>query len=184
MRGEEFDLFASADIFIGGVKQMKTRTLKGAVALGSLTVAVALLAALGPAQAQIGSGQAPSGPPLAPTGPGAGSFPQSFLIPGTNTSLSLYGKVALGIHDNIGSMHTADTGPQPTDGYPNLGSLYLRGPGASGGTTPNQVWRSFHGGLYAQTGFTNFAFETACPAISARSRPSCLDFGAFGQQAN
>ncbi len=143
---------------------MNARTLKGAVALGSLTAAVALLAGLSTAQAQIGFGQRPSGPPVAPTGPGAGSFPQSFLIPGTNTSLSLYGKVALGIHDNIGSMHTADTGPQPTDGYPNLGSLYLEGPGASGGTTLNQVWRSFHGGLRAQTGFTNFAFETRTPS--------------------
>ncbi len=45
-----------------------------------------------------------------------------------------------------------------------MGSLYLEGPGASGGTTPNQVWRSFHGGLRAQTGFTNFAFETRTPS--------------------
>ena len=70
---------------------MNTRSLKGAVALGSLTATVALLAGLGTAQAQMGAGQA-GPPPAAPTGPGAGSFPQSFLIPGTNTSLSLYGK--------------------------------------------------------------------------------------------
>ena len=95
---------------------MKTQSFKGAVALGSLTATVALLAGLGSAQAQIGTGQ--GGPPAAaPTaGPGAGSFPQSFLIPGTNTSLSLYGKVQMSIHDNIGSQHTSETTPEPDDG--------------------------------------------------------------------
>ena len=164
---------------------MNTRTLKGAVALGSLTAAVALLAGLGTAQAQIGSGQAPSGPPVAPTGPGAGSFPQSFLIPGTNTSLSLYGKIQLSVHDNIGSMHTADQGPQPTAGDPNLGSLYLEGPGASGGTTPNQVWRSIHGDLRAQAASTNFAFETRTPSDLGEIKTVMLvDFSLFSGQNN
>src|ERR1700722_7811307 len=107
---------------------MKTRSAKGAVALGSLTATVALLAGLGSAQAQIGGGQ-PATPPVAPTGAGSGSFPQSFLIPGTNTSLSLYGKVALGISDNIGSMHLSDTSPSGagTTPFP-IGSLALEGP--------------------------------------------------------
>ena len=97
---------------------MKTRSMKGAVALGSLTATVALLAGLGTAQAQVGAGQVPAGPPVAPSGPGAGSFPQSFLIPGTNTSLSLYGKISLGVQDNIGSMHLNDTSPSGGGGTP------------------------------------------------------------------
>src|SRR5579884_4040496 len=141
---------------------MNTRSVKGAIALGSLTATVALLAGLSTAQAQIGSGQA-GPPPAAPTGPGAGSFPQSFLIPGTNTSLSLYGKVQLSIHDNIGSQHTSDQTPQPAQGAPGLGSLALEGPGASGGTSFSNVSRSIHGGLRAQAQSTNFAFETRTP---------------------
>src|SRR5262249_46346067 len=112
---------------------MNTRRLKGAVALGSLTAAVALLGGLGAAQGPMRSGQGgPPGP--APQGASAGSFPQSFLIPGTNTSLSLYGKVQLSVHENIGSMHTSDTTPLPTQGAPGLSSLLLEGPGAAGGT--------------------------------------------------
>src|SRR5690348_16242298 len=138
---------------------MRTPIRQGAVALGSLTATVALLAGLGTAQAQIGAGQARSGPPVAPTGPGAGSFPQSFLIPGTNTSLSLYGKIQMSIHDNIGSQHTSETTPSPTTGAPGMNSLLLEGPGASGGTSFSNVFRSFHGGLRASAASTNFAFE-------------------------
>jgi hypothetical protein len=164
---------------------MNTRTLKGAIALGSLTATVALLAGLGTAQAQIGSGQAPSGPPVAPTGPGAGSFPQSFLIPGTNTSLSLYGKVQMSIHDNIGSQHTSDTTPVPTTGAPTLGSLFLEGPGASGGTSFTNVYRSFHGGLRSQVKSTNFAFETRTPTDLGEVKTVMLvDFGLFAGQNN
>jgi hypothetical protein len=142
---------------------MKTRSAKGAVALGSLTATVALLAGLGSAQAQMGAGQ-PASPPVAPTGPGAGSFPQSFLIPGTNTSLSLYGKVALGISDNIGSMHLSDTSPSGAGATPfPIGSLALEGPGAAGGVTVGQLDRSIHGGLRAAVKGTNFAFETRTP---------------------
>src|SRR6201996_8566142 len=126
---------------------MRTPIRQGAVALGSLTAAVALLAGLGSAQAQIGTGQAGPAPAAPTSGPGAGSFPQSFLIPGTNTSLSLYGKVQMSVHDNIGSQHTSETTPSPTTGAPGLNSLLLEGPGASGGTSFNQQFRSFHGGL-------------------------------------
>ena len=164
---------------------MNTRTLKGAVALGSLTAAVALLAGLGTAQAQIGSGQRPSGPPVAPTGPGAGSFPQSFLIPGTNTSLSLYGKIQLSVHDNIGSMHTSDQSPSPAQGAPNLGTLYLEGPGASGGTSFSNVFRSIHGGLRAQVNSTNFAFETRTPSDLGEIKTVMLvDFSLLAGQGN
>jgi len=164
---------------------MNTRSFKGAVALGSLTATVALLAGLGTAQAQIGAGQAPAGPPVAPTGPGAGSFPQSFLIPGTNTSLSLYGKIQLSVHDNIGSMHTSDQGPSPAQGAPNIGTLYLEGPGAAGGTSFNQEFRSIHGGLRAQANSTNFAFETRTPSDLGEIKTVLLvDFSLLAGQGN
>jgi hypothetical protein len=163
---------------------MNTRSVKGAIALGSLTAAVALLAGLGTAQAQIGSGQA-GPPPAAPTGPGAGSFPQSFLIPGTNTSLSLYGKVQLSLHDNIGSQHTSDQTPQPAQGAPGLNSLALEGPGASGGTTFSNVSRSFHGGLRAQASSSNFAFETRTPTDLGEVKTVLLvDFSSLASQSN
>jgi hypothetical protein len=154
------------------------------MALGSLTATVALLAGLGSAQAQIGSGQ--GGPPgAAPTGAAAGSFPQSFLIPGTNTSLSLYGKVQLSVHDNWGSMHTSDTTPLPTQGAPGLGSLLLEGPGAAGGTSFNQVYRSIHGGLRAQANSTNFAFETRTPSdLGEIKTVTLVDFGLLAGQGN
>ena len=163
---------------------MNTRSFKGAVALGSLTATVALLAGLGSAQAQLGSGQA-GPPPAAPTGPGAGSFPQSFMIPGTNTSLSMYGKVQLSIHDNIGSQHTSDTTPLPTNGAPGLSTLSLEGPGASGGSTFSNVFRSFHGGLRAQANSTNFAFETRTPSDLGEIKTVMLmDFGLLAGQGN
>ncbi len=163
---------------------MNTRSLKGAVALGSLTATVALLAGLGTAQAQMGAGQA-GPPPAAPTGPGAGSFPQSFLIPGTNTSLSLYGKIQLSVHDNIGSQHTSDATPLPTYGAGGLGSLYLEGPGAAGGTSTNQEFRSIHGGLRASANSTNFAFETRTPSDLGEIKTVMLiDFGLLAGQGN
>ena len=163
---------------------MNTRSFKGAVALGSLTATVALLAGLGTAQAQLGAGQA-GRPAAAPTGPGAGSFPQSFLIPGTNTSLSLYGKIQLSVHDNIGSMHTSDQGPSPAQGAPNLGTLYLEGPGASGGTSFSNVFRSIHGGLRSQANSTNFAFETRTPSDLGEIKTVMLvDFSLLAGQGN
>jgi hypothetical protein len=165
---------------------MNTRNLKGAVALGSLTATVALLAGLGTAQAQIGGGQPPKAP-VAPTmGPGAGSFPQSFLIPGTNTSLSLYGKIALGISDNIGSMHLADTSPsgQGSTPFP-IGSLAMEGPGASGGVSTSQLDRSIHGGLRNQVKGTNFAFETRTPTDLGEVKTVMLvDFSLNADQSN
>ena len=164
---------------------MKTRSVKGAVALGSLTATVALLAGLGSAQAQIGAGQ-PASAPVAPTGPGAGSFPQSFLIPGTNTSLSLYGKVSLGLSDNIGSQHLSDTSPAGAGATPfPIGSLDTEGPGAAGGTTTNQLFRSIHGGLRNAVKGTNFAFETRTPTDLGEIKTVMLvDFSLNANQSN
>src|SRR5579875_4157948 len=64
----------------------KLRNMKAAVALGSLTATVALLTGLSTASAQ--------------TAPGGGSFPGSFLVPGTNTSLAIHGIIWFdAIHD-------------------------------------------------------------------------------------
>ncbi len=57
---------------------MKIRKYNAAAALGSLTATVALLAGMSSAQAQA---------------PGAGSFPGSILLPGTNTSFKVGGYV-------------------------------------------------------------------------------------------
>jgi hypothetical protein len=132
----------------------------------------------------MGTGQA-GAPPAPPPGQGAGSFPQSFLIPGTNTSLSLYGKIQLSIHDNIGSQHTSDQTPLPTVGAPGLNSLLLEGPGAAGGTNFSNLFRSFHGGLRAQAGSTNFAFETRTPSDLGEIKTVLLvDFSLLAGQGN
>lgn len=164
---------------------MKTRTLRGAIALGSLTATVALLAGLGTAQAQMGAGQPPM-PPMAPGGAGSGSFPQSFLIPGTNTSLSLYGKIAMSVWDNIGSMHVNDTSPAGGGGTPfPIGALAMEGPGASGGVSVSQMDRSIHGGLRNTVKTTNFAFETRTPTDLGEIKTVMLvDFGLNASQSN
>lgn len=64
----------------------KSRKLSAVTALGSLTAAVALLAGSPDASAQ--------------TAPGGGSFPGSFLVPGTNTSIKIGGFAkVVGIYD-------------------------------------------------------------------------------------
>ncbi|HEV8014130.1 MAG TPA: hypothetical protein VGP48_01290, partial [Stellaceae bacterium] len=161
---------------------MNKGTVRGALALGGLTASVALLVGMGSAQAQMGTGQAPS-PAVSPTGAGAGSFPQSFLIPGTNTSLSLYGKISMGIQDNVGSQHTSEATPLPTVGAPGMNSLVMEGPGAAGGASND--FRSLHGGLRATAGSTNFAFETRTPTDLGEVKTVMLmDFGLLASQGN
>jgi hypothetical protein len=149
---------------------------------------VALLAGLGTASAQIGSGQPRSGPPPAPpTGPaGAGSFPQSFLIPGTNTSLSLYGKITMSVFDYFGSQHLNDTSPSGGGATPfQISALATEGPGAAGGTSTNQLFRSIHGGLRNTVKGTNFAFETRTPSDLGEIKTVMLvDFAMFASQNN
>src|SRR5579859_3184722 len=71
--------FAEPGIHGFGGQQMKIRKLNAATALGSLTASVALLAGMQGAHAQ--------------GAPGAGSFPGSFLVPGTQTSFKVGGYV-------------------------------------------------------------------------------------------
>jgi hypothetical protein len=89
----------------------RKRTLSAALAT---TASVALLAGLSPAQAQMGG--TPGGPcsttlesPAmmnctlpSSKAPGAGSFPGSFLVPGTTTSFAVHGLIQMDIAHNLG----------------------------------------------------------------------------------
>jgi Porin subfamily len=151
---------------------MNARNLKGGVALGSLTAAVALLAGLSNASAQ--------------SAPGAGSFPQSFLVPGTNTSLSIYGTVKLSVTTNLGSQNTTDTSPSGIGNTPfAINGLALGGPGAAGGNSTNNQEHALNGGLRGQVKSTQVFFETRTPSDLGEIKTVVMfDFGAFGLQAN
>src|SRR5208282_3798836 len=95
----------------------RKRTLSAALAT---TASVALLAGLSPAQAQMAG--APGGPcsttvesPAvnnctlpSSSAPGAGSFPGSFLVPGTSTSFAVHGIIYFEIDRDMG-VHQTDT---------------------------------------------------------------------------
>ena len=72
-----------------GGKMKKVSKFNAAVALGSLTAAVALFAGAPAASAQQLPGTDTS--EAGQAAPGGGSFPGSFLVPGTNTSLKIGG---------------------------------------------------------------------------------------------
>ncbi len=151
---------------------MKTRNLKNGVALGSLTAAVALLAGLSNASAQ--------------SAPGAGSFPQSFLVPGTNTSLAIYGAVKVSFSSNWGSQHVTDTSPSGIGNTAfSISGLSLGGPGAAGGNSANNEEHATHGGLRGQVKSTQVFFETRTPSDLGEIKTVVMfDFGALGLQAN
>ena len=98
------------------------REFKSAAMLGSMTAAVALLVGLSSASAQ-----APVS--TAPTLSGAGSFPGSFVVPGTQTSLRVGGLVYFDLYYDMstrdGADSASDTGvpvegsgtAQPTGGH-------------------------------------------------------------------
>jgi len=121
------------------MKQM--RNFKAAVAIGSFTAAVALLSGLPMASAQT-------------TAPGGGSMPGSFLVPGTNTSISFHGIIWLSGQDFIGP-HQGDTG---ASGPP---SVYLKGAGVAGGENPQY---SVNGGLAWELKPARFITQTSTPS--------------------
>src|SRR5215469_10919269 len=130
------------------------KSFKGTVALGGLTATVALLAGLSQAGAEGGA-------------PGGGSFPQSFLVPGTNTSLAVYGAVKAGFRDQWGSMHTSDAGAPAgaaSTAFP-INQLALQGPGAAGGNqTSTAGQNAIHGGLRFYSSPSSVTFETRTPS--------------------
>src|SRR5271157_5760764 len=153
---------------------MKPSNLTSGLALGSLTATVALLAGLSTASAQ--------------SAPGGGSFPQSFLVPGTNTSLSVYGAIKAGFRDNIGAMVTSDAGAPAGAGSVafQTSQLALQGPGAGGGatgSTPGQ--NSIHGGFKGYGGPSTLTFETRTPSdLGEIKTVLALDMNLFPNQAN
>jgi Porin subfamily len=153
---------------------MITRNLRGGVALGSLTATVALLAGLSSASAQ--------------GAPGAGSFPQSFLIPGTNTSLAIYGAVKFRSVANWGSVHTSDTGPSNTAGATPgiISQLPIEGPGAAlSPTSTNSQMHATNGGLRNQLKSTQVFFETRTPSdLGEIKTVVMMDFGFLNNQAS
>ncbi len=152
---------------------MTTHKMTGTVALGSLTAAVALLVGLSNANAQ--------------SAPGAGSFPQSFLVPGTNTSLSVYGAVKLNIRDNFGADHTSDAGaPAGANvSFPTT-QLALQGPGAAGGATGSQPGQnSIHGGFRMLDSISTMTFETRTPSnLGEIKTVTAMDFNLIANQGN
>lgn len=95
-----------------GVISMKVRKLKAATALGSLTASVALLAGMAGAHAQ-----------------GAGSFPGSFLVPGTQTSFKVGGYVKLDYTYDFGAQQNINGGAGPIGLALDSGPPHLRGDG-------------------------------------------------------
>ena len=149
-----------------------TTKLKGTVALGSLTATVALLAGLSNASAQ--------------SAPGAGSFPQSFLIPGTNTSLSVYGVIKSSWRDNFGAQHDSDNGaPAGVSEAFHTAQLALQGPGASGGNSIATQQNSIHGGFRGVAKASTLTFETRTPsALGEIKTVLAMDMNLYPNQAN
>ncbi len=136
-----------------------------AVALGSLTAAVALLAGVTAASAQTAPGSDTSSV-AGQAAPGGGSFPGSFLIPGTNTSLKIGGMakwdaiydMAAGLSPDINQFI------QPT-------TIPLDGTAA----------HSIHGDLMNDVRQSNFTFDARTPTAYGQLNVFALmDF--FGQQ--
>ena len=110
------------------------RSLRPILARSGLTAAVALLASLSQVQAQ-----APApGAPLS----GAGSFPQSFIVPGTNTSLHVGGFVQLDTYYDMSAFGNASSPGAIDNLAPESTELTGNGvPGNPAGHTDHGVWR-------------------------------------------
>ena len=123
------------------------------LALGGLTAAVALAVGLSQAQAQ---GVAPS-PPLQ----GAGSFPGSFLVPGTSTSLHVGGTIEFDARYSMTALGSQSPGGYD-NAYPN--AVALHGAGVTyGGILNNGPAQNQHGILRFTDQFTRPNFETRTP---------------------
>jgi hypothetical protein len=128
----------------------KSRRVSSATALGSLTAAVALLAGLSQANAQ-----APTpAPPLS----GAGSFPQSFIVPGTNTSLHVGGFIQLDTNYDMSA--SGNSGSPGAHDNLNPNSVELEG----NGFAVNPAGHTDHGTFRATAQNTRFSVETRTPS--------------------
>ncbi len=130
----------------------KTGSYLSATALGSFTAVAALLVGLSGANAQ-----AP-----APTTPlaGAGSFPGSFIVPGTNTSLHVGGVIQIDTTEDFNNAGTSSGAQQNEDSNNiNLTGPTEQGPGVGG--VPNS--HNNHGAFRINPNSTHPFFETRTP---------------------
>ena len=126
----------------------KNRKYLSYAALGSLTAAVALMTGASTANAQAPT----TGAPLA----GAGSFPGSFIVPGTSTSLHVGGVISFDANYNPNS--AAAAGSPGAFQNENLGGMAVRG----AGVTPS-VGENTSGMSNFTAQFTRPNFETRTP---------------------
>src|SRR5208282_5032677 len=140
----------------------RKRTLSAALAT---TASVALLAGLSPAQAQMAG--SPGGPcsttvesPAfnnctlpSSSAPGAGSFPGSFLVPGTSTSFA--------VHGILWFQAVHEFGPNSIEGGLS-NTTALQGPGASATNL----------GAHALNGGTDMTIQPTRPNIETRTPTS------------
>jgi len=126
----------------------KFRSFMPATVRGSLTAAVALLAGLNVANAQ-----APA--PSAPLS-GAGSFPGSFIVPGTQTSIHIGGFIQVDTYYDFDSSGSSTSPGANQNLYP--GGLSLQGPTSlASGATNN------HGNFRINPNATRINTETRTP---------------------
>ncbi|HXQ53810.1 MAG TPA: porin [Stellaceae bacterium] len=129
----------------------KSRSFLSATALGSFTAAAALLVGLSGAQAQ-----APSpGPALS----GAGSFPGSFIVPGTNTSLHIGGVISLDMQYDTTEFDGGVSPGAHDNEYP--AATGVQGAGAAFSSTGNNSHGVFR--MTDQTSRPNFETRTPTP---------------------
>jgi len=146
--------------FICGGKMTRKRNITAAMAT---TASVALLAGLSPASAQMGG--APGGPCSSTvespayqnctlpssSAPGAGSFPGSFLVPGTSTSFAVHGIIYFEVDHDLGQHQGGDTNA-------GLGFINLEGLGVAGSQATGT-----NGGTYMGDKGTRPNIETRTP---------------------
>jgi hypothetical protein len=125
---------------------MKIRKLKTATALGSLTATVALLAGMPGAYAQ--------------GAPGAGSFPGSFLVPGTQTSFKVGGYIKFDYTYDFGQQQGIVGGASP------LGVVFDSGGFGAGGVfhpIAADTGHHIHGNSQMTASESRFNIETRTP---------------------
>lgn len=125
---------------------MKIRKLKAATALGSLTASVALLTGISGAHAQ--------------GAPGAGSFPGSFLVPGTQTSFKVGGYVKFDYTYDFGSVTNINGGNSPFGVNFDSKVFCFKG---SCKTLDEDSGHRIHGGSQMTASESRFNIETRTP---------------------
>ena len=142
---------------------MKIRKLNAATALGSLTASVALLGGMSGAYAQ--------------GAPGAGSFPGSFLVPGTQTSFKVGGYIKFDYTYDFSAQQGINGGAAPfgapldsgRDFAPEAGIFFANGVLFSGGSPhatfdiPAGTGHNIHGNSQMTASESRFNIETRTP---------------------